>query len=80
MAKEDYYKDLFQKIDLEDDGIVYLREIVIYLRAMNEDIDVNLEVKVLLDQYELNGEEELKFKNFCVSLHTDIWYFIKLIH
>jgi len=41
------------------------REIVIYLRAMNEDIDVNLEVKVLLDQYELNGEEELKFKNFC---------------
>jgi len=65
MAKEDYYKDLFQKIDLEDDGIVYLREIVIYLRAMNEDIDVNLEVKVLLDQYELNGEEELKFKNFC---------------
>ena len=59
MAKEDYYKvgkiirnknvsfliqDLFQKIDLEDDGIVYLREIVIYLRAMNEDIDVNLEV------------------------------------
>merc|ERR1712087_421460 len=65
MAKVEYYKELFQKIDLEDDGIVYLKEIVIYLRIMNEDIDDNLKVKVLLDQYETNGEEELKFKHFC---------------
>merc|ERR1711936_1165076 len=65
MGKENEYKDLFTKIDLEDDGIVYLKEIVVYLRAMNEDIDDNLKVKVLLDQYETNGEEELKFKHFC---------------
>merc|ERR1712193_376451 len=65
MGKENEYKDLFSKIDLEDDGIVYLKEIVIYLRAMNEDIDTNLEVKALLDQYEINGDEELKFKHFC---------------
>merc|ERR1712083_496190 len=65
MAKEEYYKELFQKIDQEDDGIVYLREIVIYLRIMNEDIDDNLKVKFLLDQYESNGEEEFKFKHFC---------------
>ena len=38
------FQELFSKIDLEDDGIVYLKEIVIYLRAMNEDIDTNLEV------------------------------------
>merc|ERR1712032_852464 len=68
MVKEEYYKELFSKIDLEDDGIVYLKEIVIYLRAMNEDIDTNLEVKVLLDQYETNGEEELKFKHFCEAM------------
>ena len=37
-------QELFQKIDLEDDGIVYLKEIVIYLRIMNEDIDDNLKV------------------------------------
>ena len=61
-------QELFQKIDLEDDGIVFLKEIVIYLRAMNEDIDDNVDVKVLLDQYETNGEEELKFNHFCVSL------------
>ena len=40
-------QELFQKIDLEDDGIVYLKEIVIYLRIMNEDIDDNLKVKHL---------------------------------
>ena len=37
-------QELFTKIDLEDDGLVYLREIVLYLRAMNEDIDSNLKV------------------------------------
>ena len=38
------YKDLFTKIDLEDDGVIYLKEIVLYLRAMNDDIDNNLRV------------------------------------
>ena len=37
-------QEVFQKIDMEDDGIVYLKEIVIYLRIMNEDIDENLKV------------------------------------
>ena len=39
-----YLKELFTKIDLEDDGVVYLKEIVLYLRAMNEDIDSSLKV------------------------------------
>ena len=37
-------QDLFSKIDKEDDGAIYLKEIAIYLRAMNEDIDKNLKV------------------------------------
>ena len=41
-------QEVFQKIDLEDDGIVYLKEIVIYLRIMNEDIDENLKVSCLM--------------------------------
>ena len=44
MVKTYPLQELFQKIDLEDDGIVYLKEIVIYLRIMNEDIDDNLKV------------------------------------
>ena len=70
-------QELFQKIDLEDDGIVFLKEIVIYLRAMNEDIDDNVDVKVLLDQYETNGEEELKFNHFCVSTVQSLVVFVQ---
>ena len=47
-------QELFQKIDLEDDGIVYLKEIVIYLRIMNEDIDENLKVSCLMPSLHLN--------------------------
>ena len=51
------FQELFSKIDLEDDGIVYLKEIVIYLRAMNEDIDTNLEVGHLKYHSEGLGSE-----------------------
>ena len=51
------FQELFSKIDLEDDGIVYLKEIVIYLRAMNEDIDTNLEVGHLNHTSEALGSE-----------------------
>ena len=37
-------QDLFLKIDKEDDGAIYLNEIVLHLRALNEDIDKNLQV------------------------------------
>ena len=36
-------QELFDKIDLEEDGLVYLKEIVVYLRAMNEEMDSNAE-------------------------------------
>ena len=39
-----YAQELFAKIDKEDDGAIYLSEIVLHMRAMNEDIDSNLEV------------------------------------
>ena len=35
---------LFEKIDQEDDGEVYLKEVVMFLRAVNVDIDANMEV------------------------------------
>jgi len=63
--KKEEYKQLFEKIDQEDDGEVYLREVVLFLRAVNEDIDSNLKVKVLLDQYDTNGENILTFPMFC---------------
>ena len=62
-------KELFETIDKEDDGAVYLKEIVIHLRAVNEDINENLKVKMFLDELDTNGTMEVDFKQFCVSLH-----------
>ena len=36
-------QELFEKIDQEADGEVYLREVVLFLRAVNEDVDKNEE-------------------------------------
>lgn len=58
-------QELFEKIDQEDDGEVYLREVVLFLRAVNDDVDNNLKVKNLLDQYDTNGEDVLRFPQFC---------------
>ena len=37
-------QEIFDKIDKEKDGVIYLRELVLYMRAMNEEIDRNLQV------------------------------------
>ena len=42
-AKHQQYLDLFNEIDQEKDGEIYLKEVVLYLRALNEELD-NLEV------------------------------------
>merc|ERR1712012_537397 len=49
--------------DQEKDGEIYLKEVVCYLRAMNEDID-SLEVKHLLNQYDERGMEVLDYTEF----------------
>ena len=59
-------QDVFAAIDKEDDGIVYLQDVVVHLRAMNEEIDKNLKVKVFLDELDTNGTMEVDFKKFCV--------------
>merc|ERR1711962_1685965 len=65
MSKNQEYKELFEKIDQEADGEVYLRELVLFLRAVNEDIDKNEKVKLLLDNYDIKGENVLHFQQFC---------------
>ena len=63
---EPFNQELFAAIDKEDDGIIYLQDVVVHLRAMNEDIDKNLKVKVFLDELDTNGTMEVDFKKFCV--------------
>ena len=45
MGKSQEYKALFEKIDQEDDGEIYLKEVVMFLRAVNEEVDANMEVR-----------------------------------
>ena len=56
---------MFKEIDQEKDGEIYLKEVVLYLKALNQDMET-LEVKHQLDQYELRGMEVLDFSEFVV--------------
>ena len=38
------WKELFEELDPEDDGAVYLKQVVVTLKALNQDIDANLQV------------------------------------
>ena len=40
----DSFQQLFEKIDQEDDGEIYLKEVVMFLRAINADVDENIDV------------------------------------
>ena len=68
-------QELFKEIDQEKDGEIYLKEVVLYLKALNQDMET-LEVKHLLDQYELRGMEVLDFSEFVVRLVTSTSCFI----
>ena len=67
---------LFGEIDGEDDGLVYLKEIVVHLRAFNEEIDENLKVKMFLDELDTNGTIEVDFSQFCVSVSLSSCLFL----
>ena len=64
-------KELFDEIDQEKDGEIYLKEVVCYLRAMNEDID-SLEVQQIL----LNSLNFLIVKRlniFLINMMKEVW-------
>ena len=89
------FQELFAEIDQEKDGEIYLKEVVLYLRAMNEHLE-SLEVKLfsenmrdtycalfqvkhLLDQYELRGMETLDYVG-CVENNICICMYIFYFH
>ena len=54
-------KELFAELDKEEDGIVYTKNLIIQLRALNEDMDKNL--KVLLSNRLSKNHISIDFKN-----------------
>ena len=43
-VKEVNVEELFSELDAEDDGSIYLSNVVMTLKALNQDIDANLQV------------------------------------
>ena len=43
-----FVKELFAELDKEEDGIVYTKNLIVQLRALNEDLDKNLKVYCIL--------------------------------
>ena len=51
-------------MDEEEDGNIYLKQVVVTLKALNEDIEANLKVKLILDEMLDNGNTTINFKEF----------------
>ena len=51
-------------MDEEEDGNIYLKQVVVTLKALNEDIEANLKVKIILDEMLDNGNTTINFKEF----------------
>ena len=39
LEKSDIFQEMFAEIDKEDDGIIYVRDVIFYLKAMNDDME-----------------------------------------
>ena len=76
-------QEIFKKIYENHNEEVYLKDVVVYLRKAYENIDDkyevnfehkqklpkhhNLQVKILLDQFDISGDRTLTFTEFTVS-------------
>ena len=57
---------MFERIDKEEDGEVYTREVLDFLRVMSHDMDQTEEVEKLLRQYGKRGDKILYLPDFKV--------------
>lgn len=58
---------MFERIDREADGEVYVREVLDFLRSMASDLDQTPEVRKLLADYKERGDKILYFPEFMVN-------------
>ena len=55
------FKELFAELDKEEDGVVYTKNLIVQLRALNVDMDKNLKVDEKFD-------ESVSFKHLFMKL------------
>ena len=51
MSIYNFCKEFFVELDEEEDGFIYMKQIVVTLKALNQDIDHNLKVNQMLLKY-----------------------------
>merc|ERR1719323_1473462 len=55
---------MFERIDKEEDGEVYLREVVDFLKVLDNDIEQSTQVNMMLMEYRDQNDRVLNFEEF----------------
>ena len=58
--------NLFKKIDLDDDNVLSLEEVVIFFRAVTDELSME-RIEDIFKAMDLNGDDSLDFSEFKVS-------------
>ena len=66
---------MFSELDTEEDGNVYLKEVIVTLKALNQDLDHNLRVRNFLDELDTDNKTVTleEFKELMVALEEAGW-------
>ena len=59
-------QEMFERIDREADGEVYVSEVLDFLRSMSDDLDQSEQVQGLLSEFRERGNRILYLKDFMV--------------
>ena len=59
-------QEMFERIDREADGEVYVSEVLDFLRSMSDDLDQSEQVQGLLSEFRERGNRILYLRDFMV--------------
>lgn len=60
--------EMFETIDKEEDGEVYIREVIDYLKAVNIEFDRNPEVNRLVTKHRQNADNCINYEEYSVLM------------
>merc|ERR1719186_132615 len=60
--------EMFETIDKEEDGEVYIKEVIDYLKAVNIEFDRNPEVNKVVTKHKRNEDNCINFEEFAILM------------
>merc|ERR1712106_554459 len=67
-SKKAEYLEMFERIDKEEDGEVYVKEVVEFLRVLDNNLEQSNEVNLLFMGYKKKGNQALDIQGFTVIM------------